>query len=314
MHDILLLVFSVGTIGTAVKHSCFGCAADCGSRSRRADDETENVNIHAGEAYDAAVGYLKAEGLMDAVRWAVADSGWTGSMQMTLRILLESAGYRGRLTGYYFGLYHIPEGEKKENYHAYYFGPFGKIKRKVHFSNSLFECMFSEPEQMTLGYKETSGGYEPVRELGEVKNKEALEIIADAVEKEAQKEALELPDRLHLWQILDPDVIQRKMADLMSRPDKEQAQAFGNLWFNDDVRGEGQKIAVPLTEEEIRNSHVLPRGASMTGIRKEPVKESAWMEGSIVLGGKRIRWHLWQNRMYKYILYIKKQIMEKRKK
>ena len=105
---------------------------------------------------------------------------------------------------------------------------------------------------------------------------------------------MELPDRLHLWQILDPDVIQRKMADLMSRPDKEQAQAFGNLWFNDDVRGEGQKIAVPLTEEEIRNSHVLPRGASMTGIRKEPVKESAWMEGSIVLGGKRIRWHLWQ--------------------
>lgn len=274
----------------------------------------EYVSIHAGEAYDAAAGYLKAEGLMDAVRWAVADSGWTGSMQMTLRILLESAGYRGRLTGYYFGLYHIPEGEKKENYRAYYFEPFGKIKRKVHFSNSLFECMFSEPEQMTLGYKETSGGYEPVREPGEVKNKEALEIIADAVEKEAQKEALELPDRLHLWQILDPDVIQRKMADLMSRPDKEQAQAFGNLWFNDDVRGEGQKIAVPLTEEEIRNSHVLPRGASMTGIRKEPVKESAWMEGSIVLGGKRIRWHLWQNRMYKYILYIKKQIMEKRKK
>ena len=80
---------------------------------------------------------------------------------------------------------------------------------------------------MTLGYKETSGGYEPVREPGEVKNKEALEIIADAVEKEAQKEALELPDRLHLWQMLDPDVIQRKMADLMSRLIRNRRRLLG---------------------------------------------------------------------------------------
>lgn len=274
----------------------------------------EYVNVHAREAYDAAIGYLKMEGLMDAVRWAVADSGWTGSMQMSLRLLLESAGYRGRLTGYYFGLYHIPEGEKKENYHAYYFEPFGKIKRKVNFSNSLFECMFSEAEHMTLAYRKNAFGYEPVKEKGEVENREALEIITDAVEKEAKKEAGQLPIRLHQWHIPCPDDVQRNMAMLMSRPSQEQAQAFGNLWFNDDVRGESRKVAAPLTEEEIRNNQIILRGAAMTGIRKEPVKESAWMEGSIVLGGKQVRWHLWQNRIYKYILNIKKQIMEKRKK
>lgn len=274
----------------------------------------EYVESHAREAYDAAVGYLKREGLMDAVRWAVADSGWTGGVQKSLRILLESAGYRGRLTGYYFGLYHIPEGEKKEDYHAYYFKPSGNIRRKVHFSSTLFECVFSEPGQMTMAYRKTPLGYEPVREEREVKNKEVLEIIAQTVEEAAKNEAQKLPPRLHLWRLPYPDEVLKKLAILMSRPKQEQAEAFGSLWLNDGGRGEGQKVAAALTEEDIRDNQIILRDSAVKGLCKKPVKESAWMEGSIVLGGKRIRWNLWQNRICKYILYIKKQIAEKRKR
>ena len=54
-------------------------------------------------------------------------------------------------------LYEIPEGEGRENYHSFYFTPWGEIKRKVHFSNSLFEAVFSAPEGMTLSYRAEGG-------------------------------------------------------------------------------------------------------------------------------------------------------------
>ena len=58
-------------------------------------------------------------------------------------------------------LYEIPEGEGRENYHSFYFTPWGEIKRKVHFSNSLFEAVFSAPEGMTLSYR-TEGGKDKI--------------------------------------------------------------------------------------------------------------------------------------------------------
>ena len=49
------------------------------------------------------------------------------------------------------------KGRERENYHSFYFTPWGEIKRKVHFSNSLFEAVFSAPEGMTLSYRTESG-------------------------------------------------------------------------------------------------------------------------------------------------------------
>lgn len=101
----------------------------------------EYVSLHAKKAYDGTVGYLRSQGLFEDMDYAVADSGWTGSIQRTLSMLVSSAGYQGQITGYYFGLWHIPADAEKGEYHAYYFGPLGKIRRKASFSNSLFECI-----------------------------------------------------------------------------------------------------------------------------------------------------------------------------
>ena len=270
------------------------------------------VSAHAAEAYDAAVGYLRSEGLLEDMDYAVADSGWTGSIQRTLRMLTASAGYKGRITGYYFGLWHIPAGVGKEEYHAYYFGPLGKIRRKVYFSNSLFECVCSEPAGMTTGYLRTQGGYVPVEEAGRIENREALELIHSAVVRRAEQEAGRLPAQSALWRPGgDTRRIHKRLAQLMSRPDRAQAEAFGRMKFTDDVLDAGHLLAPLLTEREIRQNHFWAKILSMTGIRKAPVRESAWMEGSIVRSGGAVGWHLLQNRIYKYLLYIKKDILER---
>ena len=117
-------------------------------------------------AYKNTIGYLRQEGFGDGVPKAVADSGWTGGMQQMLGELLYSAGIRERLTGYYFGLYSLPEGANSSDYSAYYFRPYGDIKRKARFSNCLFECVFTAPHGMTLGYREADGAFKPVLETG----------------------------------------------------------------------------------------------------------------------------------------------------
>ena len=53
-------------------------------------------------------GYLEQEGLLDKEKSALVDSGWVGSMQKTLNMVLNKLGREETLTGYYWGLYELP--------------------------------------------------------------------------------------------------------------------------------------------------------------------------------------------------------------
>ena len=136
------------------------------------------IDSHSKEAYGTAIGYLTQEGLLEPVPYALVDSGWIGTIQQSIEHLLRQKQPDRKLEGYYFGLYEIPEGEERENYHSFYFTPWGEIKRKVHFSNSLFEAVFSAPEGMTLSYR-TEGEkdkiiYVPVTDSRENLNRERI--------------------------------------------------------------------------------------------------------------------------------------------
>ena len=74
----------------------------------------------------------------------------------------ESWEKKENLTGYYWGLYELPEGVKREDYHCYYFSPEAGLKKKVYFSNSLFESIFSAPHGMTTGYEKVHGRWRPI--------------------------------------------------------------------------------------------------------------------------------------------------------
>lgn len=44
----------------------------------------------------------------------------------------------------------------------------------------------------------------------------------------------------------------------------------------------------------------------MLGIRHGHIKESAWYEGSVARYGRLEAYHLFQYRLYKYLLYMRK--------
>lgn len=120
-----------------------------------ADNKSKN-------AYSKIMEYFRQEDLFDQECVAIADSGWTGTMQRSISQLLYSGGFSGKILGYYFGLYSTPEGNDYGEYKTWYFGPKGNIRDKVLFCNNLLECMLSAPHGMTIGFSSKDGKVLPV--------------------------------------------------------------------------------------------------------------------------------------------------------
>ena len=259
------------------------------------------------KAYPDAAGYLRQEGLLEPISYAIVDSGWIGTLQQTLQQILKNEGRAETLRGFYFGLYELPQNVESQMYDAFYFSPYGKIRRKVYFSNSLFECIFGAPEGMTLRYQKDTQGYEAVLEQKENRNRIKIEQTTDAVCKYVKELARE-------QSVISAEDVERVLSRFMGEPKREEVEEFGNWKFTDDVLEEKQQIvAANLSEEELSKNHFLYKSLIMLGLKKGPVHESAWIEGSAVRCGRRIRKHLRQIRWYKYVLYLRKEILEKRK-
>lgn len=287
------------------------------------------IDSHSKEAYGTAIGYLTQEGLLEPAPYALVDSGWIGTIQQSIEHLLRQKQPDRKLEGYYFGLYEIPEGEKRENYHSFYFTPWGEIKRKVHFSNSLFEAVFSAPEGMTLSYR-TEGEkdkiiYVPVTDSRENLNRERISRYICWLEEFLQEKKQSLPQDSKRWEQLpeknckcrnqfpqaDSGYVEELLSPFMGNPTQFEAEAYGSLLFSDDVReDDNQKVSADFSEQEIKNHHLLNRLLIMTGVRKQVLHESAWIEGSIATCGTlnergrvRNRWHAV---FYKYVIYLRK--------
>lgn len=291
------------------------------------------IDSHSKEAYGTAIGYLTQEGLLEPVPYALVDSGWIGTIQQSIEHLLRQKQPDRKLEGYYFGLYEIPEGEERENYHSFYFTPWGEIKRKVHFSNSLFEAVFSAPEGMTLSYRAEGEKdkiiYIPVTDSRENLNRERISRYICWLEEFLQEKKQSLPQDSKRWEQLpeknckcrnqfpqaDSGYVEELLSPFMGNPTQFEAEAYGSLLFSDDVReDDNQKVSADFSEQEIKNHHLLNRLLIMTGVRKQVLHESAWIEGSIATCGTlnergrvRNRWHAV---FYKYIIYIRKWIKQ----
>ena len=286
------------------------------------------IDSHSKEAYGTAIGYLTQEGLLEQIPYALVDSGWIGTIQQSIEHLLRQRQPDRKLEGYYFGLYEIPEGEGRENYHSFYFTPWGEIKRKVHFSNSLFEAVFSAPEGMTLSYRTVGGKdkiiYVPVTDSRENLNRERISRYICWLEEFLKHQGMQVKTGSDSstsgklteqnWKNLpEPDrkLVEQLLSQFMGNPTQFEAEAYGSLLFSDDVREENhQSVSAEFSEQEIKNHHLLNRLLIMTGVRKKVLHESAWIEGSIATCGTlnergrvRNRWHAV---FYKYVIYLRK--------
>lgn len=282
---------------------------------------TEAVKRRSREAFPAAAGYLEQEGLFEDISYAFADSGWTGSMQKVLGQLLEKCGEGRRLHGFYWGLYELPADADPLDYECFYFGPEFGVRRKIGFSNCLFESIFSAPHGMTLGYeqswKKVSPVYAGIREANKAFNEQTGVYLEEFTVRLAER--LRGLDRRALYRKMgelgDPEKVRPLLDTFMGEPSRYEAAVYGSLPFSDDVMDEKeQQVAVVMSQEELMTNHPLKKAMILAGISKERIRESAWFEGSAVRGGADADRHLRAYRMYKRLLYAKKEAQRIRRK
>lgn len=275
------------------------------------------VEKHSKESYADAMGYLEQEGLLSDVPYALVDSGWVGTLRRTVELLVQSKRPQLCVEGYYFGLYEIPAGARPDVCHTYYFAPSRGLKRKVLFSNPLFEAVCSADEGMTTGYFTSGGQFFPRQEKTGF-NRQQMQCCQQTLllflrhYEEKQKQNAVKP------------MIERLFTTLMSRPSELEVNSFGNLLFSDDVREEGgSRLVSDLTEEEIKNQYILRKLCIIAGLKKAVIRESAWIEGSIVKNGikkgkggdsRYVKKKLFHIRLQKCLVYARKQIKSGKKR
>lgn len=209
------------------------------------------------DAYGPAVGYLKQCGLFAEEQVAIVDSGWAGSIQRSLRQLMEFAGYTGTITGFYFGTYNGPRVRADGTQHAWYFHGGSSALCKAQFSNNLFECLLSAPHGMTVGYESTPSGYVPVlRDIGQAERELAAE-QSDAICRYAKERCGQIS-----FQDFCAEPLLRQTRDrirrYMMRPTEPEAAYYGQFLFCDDVTDVGQSpLAAPEQKRQLKEYFLL---------------------------------------------------------
>lgn len=186
-------------------------------------------------AYPAAIGYLRQEGLLDQEQLAIVDSGWVGSMQRSLRKLLQQAGWKGTITGFYFGMLEKPADEADGIYLAWYFDYRRGKREKIQFCNNLFECMLSAPHGMTKSYRKEGTQFFPVLDSFENARMESAihtQIQSILTFVQCASPTLRLDE-------FDNDVLHTMSHKLLCRlmycPTKQDTAAYEEFVFSDDI-------------------------------------------------------------------------------
>lgn len=203
---------------------------------------------HSKEQYALITRYFHQEGLFDQSCVAIADSGWNGTMQHSMRKLLFSSGYSGKICGYYFGLYSIPQGESHDEYKSWYFGPESCAVDKIYFCNNVLECMLSAPHGMTTGYVYKDGKAVPVFKRPDIRIAKFVEEHTEGVLSYAVSQTLDGCCTATMRKLIH---------SIMTSPSVEIAECYGSLPFCDSMSEDKLTRLVDKTQNDILNNYLL---------------------------------------------------------
>jgi hypothetical protein len=230
----------------------------------------EKLFTQSKQKYNNIAKYFLQEGLFSNKKFAIVDSGWTGSIQKNISTILK----KDVDVGYYYGLYDLPDYYKSNYYFSYYFSPNNNILRKVFFNNNIFEYLCSAPHPMTIGYKKIDDKYIP---LFEQVNSENYEKINENICKLVNAVDLLLNNETTVNSI-EIEFFKK----IMIFPDTRIINFFKNGMFSDDMNeSRDSKLICNLTNKEIRKNFILNK--LFRKIKDDFVKESLWIEGEIGL-------------------------------
>ena len=276
---------------------------------------------HSKEKYDNCLGYLKQEGMLDETPWAVVDSGWIGTIEKSIRNILAVQKKDIHVHGYYFGLYELPKDTEGCTYEAYYFNPKGSTRKKMNFSNCLYEVVYTQAKPMVKAYTkntQSSISYEPVYSDIENPNseqierntgllKEFIEAYIEQTRKEYRQEAMGGNAQKAAPEL--QQIAEKLYTLLMANPTRWEARYYGSFLFSDDICDEhNQSAANQLTEQEVKDLGAISKLLIAAGISKKKIHESAWIEGTIVNLNKSVRANMRRAKRAKYLTHLRQSI------
>ena len=278
---------------------------DFTGRLRKNEIYRAAVFMESKKAYIPTIGYLRQEGLMEQDVVAIVDSGWSGSMQRSLRQLLKSAGYSGTLMGFYFGLYTQPNDPCDGIYLSWYFNSQGRIRDKALFCNNLFECILSAPHGMTLSYQECSGHFEPF--LLPVPANDSMDLINIQVESILNYTLKQLPEiQGYFNREKALKMTRRAMHRFMVRPTKEEVLTYGHFLFDDDVIDSNRYSLADESQVMLLGGYSIPaRFYRKFQGNNGNARELFWPYGTIAfLPMRKQRWYRWNIIGWELLKYI----------
>lgn len=196
-------------------------------------------------AYADTIAYIKQEGMHKYQKIGIVDLGWTGSLQYTLKRLLESADINTKLFGFYMGMLEHPPTALNSVCLSWLFDS-EQLFRRAWFANNLMECICSAPHGMTIGYTILDGTFIP--RLTRSKNSTRLtEFIREQAERLSRGD-LESNNRLAL----------KLLRKLMLCPTEEEANIFSCYQFCDDVGEQYHRSIVQKANAKDFRREILP--------------------------------------------------------
>ena len=259
-------------------------------------------------AYQNAVGYLEQEGLPASEQIALVDSGWTGSMQRSLRQLLDSLGYCGSIVGFYFGMYAKPKSQEDGEYLTWYFDHRRRTSDKITFCNNLFECLLPAPHGMTIEYEFRNGVYAPVF----LKRSNAMELkrIQTHIHQVLAyvREYMKSMDFYSFQEQAHKRETRKRVIRYMTHPTKDEADFYGKIRFCDDItEGYHLSLAEKGQVSVLKNYLFFPR--LIRRLRKHNGEQQAelfWPYGTIAFLPKwKQSWYRWNVYLWEWIRYVR---------
>lgn len=260
---------------------------------------TEHILNYSKESYPPALEYFRQEQLFDQEQLAIVDSGWTGSMQRSLRQLMQSAGWNKKITGFYFGMFASPKSEDGE-YRCFYFSSNTNKKNKVLFCNNLFECFLSAPHGMTVGYQKSTAENKIVPVCKEGPQYEQMQRIQEQIAGilDGAKHLIFEKKQIRIHEC------QKIMRKLMGIPDAPTARIYGDFLFCDDTTEKDFRALVQDERPEtIKQQLISQKLKNRFRHRKQPLL--FWDYGAIALIANPLKrsWYWLNIYLWKELVY-----------
>lgn len=249
------------------------------------------VEKKSREAYKTTIDYLRQEKILDGNPIAVVDTGWTGSIQRSLRCLVRSAGCSGQISGFYFGLYQEPKDLEDGVYYSWYFSKESSFNDIVQFNNNVLESMCMAPHPMTCGYQYNGDQVIPVWKKTDRQSKTLFQI-----EKEfaiIMKVSRRLLDQISIFESnMLLENIRKRMKQLCFHPTDEEAMGFADCMFCDDSSESYlSPLVQKITQKKASSYFILRRLFNRKRIHVKNRADLFWPYGCFAVSD--IRWKNW---------------------